>query len=172
MNDVRIILASQSPWRRELLGRLVTDFECQPADVDESELKGEGPLAYVKRVARAKALAVAKKNPGAVVVAADTPVIVGRRILQTPQTNEEARAMLQLQSGRKVRVATVVVVVDAGGRVREKVCDSWFKMKRLGHEEVEAYVVGGGWKKCSGALCFEHMEHWVSELHGSYTGVR
>lgn len=169
---MNLILASQSKIRKEYLERFGVPFTVQPAHVDESERKGETPLAYVKRVAMAKAAAVAAANPGSVVVAADTPVIVGRRILQTPQTAEEATAMLKLQSGRRITVPTVVVVADADGNLHSKIVTSWAKFKRLSEAEIAAYVAAGAWQHVSGGLQFSKMEQWIMTFHGSFSGSR
>lgn len=167
-----IILASQSKIRKEYLERFNIPFTVQPAHIDESALKNEAPLAYVKRIALAKAAAVSKANPGSVVLAADTPVIVGRRILQTPQTEAEAREMLELQSGRRVAITTVVVVADASGKLHSKTVSSWVKFKRISKAEVDAYLASGHWQHVSGALRFAYIEHWIADFYGSYSGSR
>lgn len=166
-----IILASRSPRRRELLAKLGVAYEIISADIDESELKGEKPLDYVRRVARGKAQAIATKHPGRVVLAADTPVLVGRQILQTPETADEARAMLMLQSNRRVYVPTAVVVVDAQGVVRETVVQSYIKLKPISDAEREAYLASKLWEGCSGAIKGEVMEHWFVQMHGSRSGI-
>ncbi len=169
---MQLILASQSFYRKLLLEKLGVPFTVQPADVDETEHKNEKPLDYVKRVAIAKATAISQLNPGAVVVAADTPVLVGRRILQTPATEDEAREMLYLQSGRRVTVPTVLVVADASGKVHHKVVVSWFKFKQLKKDEVEAYIASGNWQKASGAIKFDYVDHWVTDFYGSMSGAK
>lgn len=167
-----LILASRSPQRQALLKQLGVDFSCQPANVDESVKKGETPLQYVTRIATAKARKVAEGNPGAVVLAADTPVIAGRRILQTPESVEEARAMLALQSNRRVHIPTVVVAVDATGKVHRKTAASWVKFKRLGREEIEAHLAKPElWRGRSGALEIESIGPWIVTMHGSFTGI-
>ena len=166
-----VILASRSPRRRELLAKLGVAFEVMSADIDESALKNEAPLAYVRRVARGKAQAIAAKNPGRVVLAADTPVLVGRRIIQTPETIDEARAMLRMQSNRRVHVPTAVAVVDAKGFVRETVVASYIKMKPLTDAEIETYLASGEWQGTSGAIKGEVLEHWFLQMHGSRSGI-
>lgn len=166
-----LILASQSPQRKALLQQLGVTFTIQPADVDESELKHEAPLAYVKRIAMAKAAAISAANPGSVVVAADTPVIVGRRILQKAKTYDEAVQMLKLQSGRRVSIPTVVVVADASGKLHHKVSASWVKLKRLSDTEITNYLASIEWHRFSAAMRIEDMEPWVSTMHGSYSGI-
>jgi len=167
-----LILASQSAHRAKLLQTLGVPFTVQPAHIDETPLPHEAPLAYVKRIACAKAAAVSAKNPGSVVLAADTPVIVGRRILQTPQTGAEATAMLKLQSGRRVSIPTVVAMADAQGKIHSKTALSWVKFKRLTDHEIAAYVASGAWQRVSGAIQLEtHAEPWIATLHGSWSGI-
>lgn len=169
-----IILASQSKTRKALLSKLLgplgVPFTVQPAHVDETPLKNETPLAYVKRIALAKAAAVSAANPGVVVLAADTPVIVGRRILQTPATADEAAAMLRLQSGRRVSIPTVVVVADATGKLHHKTIVSWAKFKTLSEDEIAAYLATGLWQNISGAIKDDSVDHWFIKVHGSFSG--
>lgn len=167
---MNVILASKSKPRAELLRKLGVAFSVQPANVDETPLKNEAPLAYVKRIAMAKAAAISAANPGSVVLAADTPVILGRRILQNPATAEEAAAMLKLQSGRRVSIPTVVVVADATGKLHTKTAASWVKMKRLTAAEIDAYLATDMWHG-AGGLCIEIAEQWCPVMHGSYSGI-
>ncbi len=167
----QLILASQSKTRKGLLARLGVEFSTQPADVDETPLKNEAPLAYIKRVAIAKAQAIAANHPGCVILAADSPVILGRRILQTPQTEDEAREMLKLQSGRRIAIPTVVVVIDATGKLHHKTVNSWVKMKRLSASDINAYITAGLWTHTAGGLKIELMENWIQTLHGSKSGI-
>lgn len=167
---MKLILASQSKSRAELLRQLGIPFTVQPANVDETPLKNEAPLAYVKRIAMAKAAKISAANPGSVVLAADTPVIVGRRILQTPETPEEAAAMVRLQSGRRVHIPTVVVVVDAAGKTHTKTVDSWLKIKRLSEAEIQSYLATQNWNG-SGGIDVHAMQSWIQLLHGSVTGI-
>jgi septum formation protein len=168
---MNLILASQSTARAALLRQLGVPFTTQPADVDETPLKNEAPLAYVKRIALAKATAISAKNPGSVVLAADTPVIVGRRILQTPATPEEATAMLRLQSGRRVSIPTVVAVADATGKVHVKAVNSWIKFKRFTETEISTYIAAGHWQHISGAMDDSKLGHWFVQMSGSPTGI-
>ncbi len=167
----KLILASQSKTRKRLLEKLGVAFTAQPAHVDETPLKSEAPLAYIKRVAIAKAEAIAALNPGCVILAADSPVILGRRIVQTPQTEDEAVEMLNLQSGRRVAIPTVLVVVDSAGKVHHKTVTSWIKMKKLSKADIAAYMGAGLWKHTAGGLKIELMENWIHTTHGSVSGI-
>ncbi|TKW61506.1 MAG: septum formation protein Maf [Blastochloris viridis] len=167
----KLILASQSKTRKGLLEKLGVTFLSQPADVDETPLKNEAPLAYVKRIAISKAETIAATHPGCVILAADSPVILGRRILQTPQTEDEAKDMLKLQSGRRVAIPTVLVLVDSTGKLHHKTVNSWIKMKRLSASDINAYVDAGLWKHTAGGLKIELMENWIQTTHGSVSGI-
>jgi septum formation protein len=170
MSQPPLILASKSPQRARLLTTLGVPFTVKPANVDETPLKHEAPLAYVKRIALAKAAKISAENPGSVVVAADTPVILGRRILQTPETSNEAAQMLTLQSGRRVHIPTVVAVADAQGKLHHKSVDSWIKFKPFTAADIAAYLQSDKWHG-SGGLCIEVAEVWATTLHGSYSGI-
>jgi septum formation protein len=166
-----LILASQSVFRAALLRQLGLPFTQQPAHIDETPLKNEPPLKYVARIARLKALAVAAQHPGSIVLAADTPVIVGRRILQTPTTVAEAATMLRLQSGRRVHIPTAVVVVDANGKVRQQLVDSWIKFKSVTATEIEHYLASNQWQRQSGGIRIEAMECWAQKVSGTQSGI-
>jgi septum formation protein len=165
-----LILASRSPRRRELLAKLGIPFTVQSADVDETPLKNEAPLAYVQRVAALKAQTIAAINPGCVVLAADTPVLVGRRILQTPTNVAEALAMLKLQSNRRVHVPTAVAVVDAQGKLRQALASSWWKVKPLTAADMHVYLESEQWRGVSGAIKSDKCEHWLIKFYGSASG--
>src|SRR5690349_8798871 len=127
---MRLILASQSPRRLELLARLgIVPDAVIPADIDESVLKSELPAPYACRVAAAKAAAVAE--PGALTLAADVVVAAGRRILPKAETEAEARYCLGLLSGRRHRVLCAVTLVDGEGRARHRLSSSIVSFKRL-----------------------------------------
>ncbi len=114
----RLILASASPRRLALLAQMgVVPDGVDAADLDETPLPGERAADHAARLAAAKATLVAARHPGAVVLAADTVVSAGRRILPKAETEAAARACLAVLSGRRHRVVTAVAVVDAGGRL-------------------------------------------------------
>ena len=170
MTQPKLILASQSKYRKALLEKLGLPFTTQPAHVDESERKNETPLAYVKRIAMAKATAISQQNPGSIVLAADTPVIVGRRILQTPATPEEAAEMIKLYSGRRVQIPTTLVMADASGKLHVKVTNNWIKFKRITAADINAYLSTANWQ-VAGALKIEQIEPWIQSSHGTFSGI-
>jgi septum formation protein len=168
-----VILASASPRRLELLARLgVASLTIDPADIDESPLKGELPRPYALRMAREKGLAVAARHPGSIVLSADTVVAVGRRILPKADSEAEARACLSLISGRRHRVHSAVVVIDAAGTLRERLSTSVLAFKRLSSEEIAAYLASGEWRGKAGGYAIQgRAEAFVRHLQGSHSGV-
>ncbi|TZG26012.1 Maf family protein [Sphingomonas montanisoli] len=169
----RLILASSSPRRRELIGRLGIEADAiDPADIDETERKGELPLAYVKRIAAEKAAIVAARHPGAVVLGADTVVAAGRRLLHKTDEEAEARTFLKLLGGRRHRCHSAVTVIDAAGAARHRVSSSIIAFKPLSDAEIDAYLARGEWQGKAGAYAIQgYAESWVRMLSGSYSGV-
>ena len=168
---MRLVLASASPRRLELLGRIgVVPDAVVPADIDETPRKGELPAPYAERMAAEKAAAVA--GDGALVLAADTVVAAGRRILPKTDVEEEARATLRLLSGRRHRVLSAVTLVDAEGRARHRLSTSIVALKRLTEEEIAAYLASGEWCGKAGAYAIQgRAEALVRFLSGSHSGV-
>ncbi|MDB5690637.1 MAG: hypothetical protein JWL91_2513, partial [Sphingomonas bacterium] len=120
-----LILASASPRRLDLLARIgVTPAAVDPADIDETPGRTEVPAPYAARMAAAKAAAAAARHPGALILAADTVVAAGRRILPKAEDEAAARACLDLLSGRRHRVLTAVTLIDAAGRARHRLSNS------------------------------------------------
>src|SRR6185436_16124622 len=141
---MRLILASASPRRLDLLARIgVVPDAVVPAEIDETPRKGELPVAYARRIAAAKAAAAAE--PGSLVLAADTVVAAGRRILPKAENEAEARAVLSLLSGRRHRVHSAVTLVGADGKARHRLSTSIVAFKRLSEEELAAYLESGEW---------------------------
>jgi len=138
----RIVLASQSPRRRELLTLVGIPHEVMPADVDESVFGDEAPAAYTERLAREKATVIARRAPDAVVVAADTTVVIDGTILGKPDDEADARRVLRILSGRTHSVHTAVAVAR-GGELVSGVEDVSVTFRPLGDEEITAYVATG-----------------------------
>ena len=170
MGSLRLTLASASPRRRELLARLgVVPDAVVPADIDESPLKGELPRAHAMRLGREKALAVAA--PG-FVLAGDTVVAVGRRILPKTETEAAARACLELMSGRRHQVLTSVVLRAPDGSMRERLDETVVCFKRLSAEEIDAYLAGGEWHGKAGGYAIQGAaEGLIAWIRGSHSGV-
>ena len=168
-----LVLASGSPRRAELIARLgITAAAIDPADIDETPLKGEAPAPYAARVAAAKTALVAARHPGSAVLGADTVVAAGRRILPKTEVVGEARTCLQLLSGRRHRVYSAVTLIDAAGVARHRLSTSIVAFKRLTAAEIEAYLAGGDWRGKAGGYAIQgYAESWVRMLSGSHSGV-
>jgi septum formation protein len=168
---MRLILASASPRRLELLARLgVSPDAVIPAEIDETPRKAEIPDRYAFRMAIEKAAAAAE--PGSLILAADTVVAAGRRILPKTETEDEARASLALLSGRRHRVHSAVAVADPEGRTRTRLSTSVVGFKRLSSEEIEAYLASDEWRGKAGGYAIQgRAEALVRMLSGSHSGV-
>jgi septum formation protein len=171
--DPVLVLASASPRRLELLARIgVTPAAVDPADIDETPHKGELPLPHAKRLAAEKAARVAERHPGALVLASDTVVACGRRILPKAETEQQVRDCLDLLSGRRHRVHSAVTLIGADGKARHRVSTSILAFKRLSPAEIDAYVAGGdGIGKAGGYAIQGFAESFVRALMGSHSGV-
>jgi septum formation protein len=168
---VPLILASASPRRLDLLARIgVVPDEICPADIDEAPLKGELPAPHAERLAAEKAIAVAR--PGALVLAADTVVAAGRRILPKAEDEATARCCLDLLSGRRHRVHSAVTLIDADGRARHRLSTSIVTFKQFTRDEVDAYLASGEWQGKAGGYAIQgRAEAFVRFLSGSHSGV-
>ncbi len=166
-----LILASGSPRRRALLAALGLTFTVDSADVDEVPLPGETPDALVCRLCRAKAEAVAHRRPGAVVLAADTVVVLDGAPLGKPADSEEAAAMLRALRDRTHQVYTAVCVAGDGGlAARLCVCD--VTMRAYSDAEIAAYVATGDPLDKAGAYAIQHPAFApVARWEGCYAGI-
>lgn len=173
MADPVLVLASASPRRLELLARIgVTPATVDPADIDEAPHKDELPLPHARRLAAEKAAAVAARHPGALVLASDTVVACGRRILPKAEDAGQVRACLLLLSGRRHRVHSAITLIDAAGKARHRVSTSILAFKRLSPAEIDAYVdKGDGVGKAGGYAIQGFAESFVRALTGSHSGV-
>jgi septum formation protein len=136
---VRVVLASQSPRRRELLALVGIPHDVVPADIDETPLPHEAPAAYTERLAREKAAAVAHRFPDAVTIGSDTTVVIDGELLAKPEDEADARRMLRQLSGRTHTVHTAVAV-SRGDRVASGVEDVAVTFRALSDDEIAAYV--------------------------------
>ena len=171
-NSPALVLASTSPRRRELLARIgLEPARIAAPEIDETPLKGELPRDYVARLARGKALAVARA-PDEVVLAGDTTVAVGRRILEKPADEADLRRMLALLSGRRHHVWSGVCVVGTDDRPRVRVVDTIVAFKALSAAEIDWYVeTGEGMGKAGGYAIQGRAETFVRFLSGSHSNV-
>jgi septum formation protein len=169
----RLILASASPRRRDLLARIgVVPDAVAPADIDEAVLPHELPRIHVARLAAHKAATVAAHHAGAVIIAADTIVAAGRRILPKAEDEDTARRCLTLLSGRRHHVLTAVTVIDAVGTPRHRLSDTIVTFKPLTAQEIDAYIATHEWHGKAGGYAIQgHAEAFVRFLSGSHSGV-
>jgi septum formation protein len=167
-----LVLASTSPRRLELLARIgVTPARIASPDIDETPLKTELPRDYVARLAKGKALAV-ERAADEVVLAGDTTVAVGRRILEKPADEADLRRMLALLSGRRHHVFSGICVVGTDGKSRVRVADTVVAFKVLSAAEIDWYVASGeGMGKAGGYAIQGRAECFVRFLSGSHSNV-
>jgi len=167
----QLILASASPRRRELLARIgVTPDAIAPADIDETPRKAELPRAYAQRMAREKALAVEAGSSH--VLAGDTVVACGRRILPKAEDEATARKCLELLSGRRHTVLSAIALAAPDGSVRERLSETQLKVKRLSPDEIDAYIASGEWHGKAGGYAIQGMaEALIPWIQGSHSGV-
>lgn len=179
MERAKLVLASASPRRLALLKQIgIVPDRVIETRVDETPQKGELPRALALRLARAKAEAafaapeVQALKPHLRVLAADTVVACGRRVLPKAETEAEARACLALLSGRRHRVLTALCLIDGEGRVRTRVVETRVKMKRLSGAEIAAYLASGEWRGKAGGYAIQgRAAAFVPWLNGSYSNV-
>lgn len=171
MGQPTLVLASASPRRRELLARLgLTPAAVNPADIDETPHKGELPRDYAKRMAREKAQAAASGDGH--VLAGDTVVAAGRRILPKAEDEATARKCLELLSGRRHRVLSAIALRAPDGAVRERLSETVVMFKRLSSAEIDAYLASGEWEGKAGGYAIQGIaEGLISRIQGSHSGV-
>lgn len=155
---VPLLLASTSPYRAELLGRLGLPFETRAPGVDESPRPGEPPPAYVERLAREKAQAVHRESPGCIVVGADQAALLDGRVLGKPGTEARARAQLRAASGRSLQFLTGLAVAGPEpGRLHSEVVPFRVVFRRLSEAEISAYVARDRPLDCAGSFRAEGL---------------
>lgn len=168
-----LVLASASPRRRDLLLQIgLEPAAIDPADIDESARPRETPSAYARRIALAKARPVAARNPGAFVLAADTVVACGRRLMPKAEDAATARRCLKLLSGRRHRVLGGIAIIAPDGRERMRVVTTTVCFKRLTADEIEAYIAGGEWQGKAGGYAIQgRAAMLIPWIRGSYSNV-
>ena len=176
---IKLVLASGSPRRLALLAQIgIEPDRLMPVTIDETPRKRETPRNLARRLAREKidaALVTLKGEPelaGALVLAADTVVSVGRRILPKAEQIEEAASCLRQLSGRSHRVYTALSLATAKGQVRRRLVETRVRFKRLSREDIESYLASGEWRGKAGGYAIQGIAGgFVIKLIGSYTGV-
>jgi septum formation protein len=175
----KLVLASGSPRRVSLLNQAGIEPDAlRPTDVDETPLRGELPRACANRLARAKAQAALEQVradeelKGAHILAADTVVAVGRRILPKAELIDEAAQCLRLLSGRNHRVHTAVCLVTPNEAYRQRLVETRVRFKRLSHEDIESYLACGEWRGKAGGYAAQGIAgSFIVKIVGSYTNV-
>ncbi len=167
------ILASASPRRKELLAQIgLAPADIVAADIDESVQPRELPGAHAARLAREKALTVASRRPEDAILAADTVVACGRRVLPKAESERDARLCLDLLSGRSHRVYSGVALALPGGRLVERLVESRVKVKSLSAPEIEDYVACGEWRGKAGGYAIQgKFSAYVISIIGSYSNI-
>ncbi len=167
------ILASASPRRRDLLAQIgLIPSQIIPADILEDPITGELPGPHALRLSCEKAAKVAQTHSGQIILASDTVVGVGRRILPKTEDRASAETCLRLLSGRSHRVFTGVAVIDANGILRSRLSETRLKMKRLSEREITQYLESGEWNGKAGGYGIQgRAGAFIHHISGSYTGV-
>ena len=168
-----IILASASPRRVQLLQQInIEPTNIIPADIDESELKNELARELATRLSSVKAQTIYKKNKGEFILAADTVVAVGRRILPKAETPSQAQECLKLLSGRRHHIYGGITIITDQGKEVTRLCDTIVKFKRLTNQEIEEYIQSNEWEGKAGGYAIQGLAaSYVSFLQGSYSNV-
>lgn len=169
---IPLILASASPRRIELLKQAgITPDDIIPADIDETPLPDESPAAYAKRISSAKAKKIAETRNNAIVLAADTVVAAGRRILPKTETEAEARKCLTLLSGRRHKVLTAVSIISPSGH-KSCLVTSVVQFKRLSEAEIAAYLASKEWQGKAGGYAIQgKAATLITFISGSYSNI-
>jgi septum formation protein len=169
----RLILASASPRRRQLLAEAGFQFEIHPADIDEERHPdGLSPGELAQWLAAQKAAVVAERFPDAVVLAADTVVALGEQLLGKPRDAQHATQMLQTLSGTTHQVTTgVAVVCKADGFAREDCVESSVHMREMSPREIADYVATGQWEGKAGGYGIQDQDPFVTRIAGDLTNI-
>ena len=172
-NKPILILASASPRRLDLLNEAgITPDHIIPADIDETELKGELPRPYVARMATEKARKIAADHKDSFILAADTTVTLGRRILQKPADDAESLQFLNLMSGRRHKVIGGICLITPQGHEITRVCETVVQFKVLSDKEKRDYVASKEWEGKAGGYGIQgKAAAFIPFLSGSYSNV-
>jgi septum formation protein len=168
---IRVVLASASPRRRELLSVIGIPHEVRPANIDETMRAREAPRRHAERLAREKASAIATRDPDLITIGADTVVVINRKVLGKPIDPEDAARMLRLLSGRKHTVITAVAV-SRGRKLRSAIEEVRVKFRRLRDDEIDSYVATGEPLDKAGAYGIQGYGATIVErIEGDYFAV-
>jgi septum formation protein len=170
---VDIVLASASPRRRELLKKIVDDFRVVPSGVDETKIKERDPVKFALEAAILKARDIGERHPSSLVIAADTIVCLGNRIIGKPRDREDARRTLGALSGTRHRVITAVALFKKDeGKLRSGYEESFVRFRRLDASAVETYLDSGDSLDKAGSYAIQEVnDAFVESLEGDYDNV-
>jgi septum formation protein len=176
MDNIKIILASASPRRQQMLSWILPEFESMPADIDETPRSGEMPVPYCERMALGKTLHCVDQVPDAdFVIGSDTTVCIDRQILGKPKDNDEAEEMLRLLNGREHLVCTSAVLAHRKGNswtIRHTVSETTVRFREMGRGEILDYVASGDPMGKAGAYAIQNRAfHPVESIRGCYAAV-
>jgi len=168
-----LVLASASPRRVDLLYQIgIVPDHIIPAYIDETPLNGELPRQLVARLSAGKAISVSKENSGSFILAADTVVACGKRILSKAETPEQARIFLELLSGRRHKVVGGLAIISPGGKIYKRIVETHVTFKRLSLKDLDLYLASGEWQDKAGAYAIQGLAaKFVRVISGSYSNV-
>ena len=168
-----LVLASSSPRRAELLDQIgVVPNLIVPPNINETAITGESPRQLVSRLSVNKAIWVSERHSGSVILAADTIVACGRRILSKAENLEQARNFLTLLSGRSHRVISGLAIISPNGRLHKRIVETRVNFKRLSPTELDLYLKSGEWEDKAGAYAIQgSAAKFVKSINGSYSNV-
>ncbi len=169
----QLILASASPGRLELLRQAgIVPDKVEPADIDETPRTKESPRRYALRLAEEKAAKIAVKNPESFIIAADTIVLSGTRLIGKAADETEAREILKILSGKRHMVVTAVCVMSPGSGKSSRIVETRVKIGKLTDAEIEDYITSSEWRGKSGCYTLHgRAGRYIEWLNGSYSGV-
>jgi septum formation protein len=171
VSECRVVLASASPRRRELLNLIGIEHEVRPANIDETMRPRETPRRHAERLAREKASAIAKRDPDLITIGADTIVVINRKVLGKPRDTDDAARMLGMLSGRE-HVVTTAVAVARGKKLRSAIEEVRVRFRRLRDDEIEAYIATGEPMDKAGAYGIQGYGATIVErIEGDYFSV-
>ena len=170
---LELVLASASQRRADLLDQIgVVPDRIVPANIDESPITGELPRQLVSRLSASKAILVSKKYPRSIILAADTVVACGRRVLSKPENLDQARSFLSLLSGRRHRVISGLAIISPNGNLYKRLVETHVNFKRLTSTELNQYLESGEWEDKAGAYAIQGIAaEFIKSINGSYSNV-
>ena len=168
-----LVLASASPRRAELLDQIgVVPNLIVPPNINETVITGESPRQLVSRLSVNKAIWVSEKHSGSIILAADTIVVCGRRILSKAENLEQARNFLNLLSGRRHKVITGLAIISPNGRLHKRIVETRVNFKSLSPTELDLYLKSGEWEDKAGAYAIQgSAAKFIKSINGSYSNV-